>query len=117
MNEIRDVYAVFCDVWRFFKKAYESMADDPKYWEMVDNEAYSLFEKQEVKGENIDSTLSDIERILDTLVKGFTRQLDRMFRADALDISTDIEVLESMMEQDGLTGGTAFQTAPDEQSK
>ena len=79
--------------------------------------SYSLFEKQEVKGENIDSTLHDIERILDTLVNGFTRQLDRMFRADALDISTDIEVLESMMEQDGLTGGTAFRTAPDEQSK
>lgn len=75
--------------------------------------SYSVFEKQGVSGENIDSTLKDIERILDTLVQGFSQQLDRMFQADALDISSDIEVLESMMKQDGLSGSSAFQIMPD----
>ena len=79
--------------------------------------SYSLFEKQGIKGENIDSTLSDIERILDTLVEGFSQQLDRMFESDALDISSDIEVLESMMQQDGLFGGSAFQVAHEEKKK
>ncbi len=79
--------------------------------------SYSLFESQGVQGENIDSTLSDIERILDTLVEGFSQQLDRMFKADALDISSDIDVLESMMQQDGLYGGNAFQTLVAEEEK
>lgn len=80
--------------------------------------SYSLFEKQGVKGENIDSTLADIERILDTLVQGFSQQLDQMFRSDALDISTDIEVLESMMQQDGLfSSGSAFKTMPEEDTE
>ena len=70
--------------------------------------SYSVFEKQGVQGENIESAKNDIERILDTLVKGFQAQLDRMFREDAMDISADIEVLETMMKQDGLSGGSAF---------
>ena len=79
--------------------------------------SYSLFERQGIKGENIDSTLSDIERILDTLVSGFSGQLDRMFKSDALDISADIEVLESMMSRDGLSGGSAFQIKPDKKQE
>ena len=79
--------------------------------------SYSVFEKQGVQGENIDATLTDIERILDTLVTGFSQQLDRMFQADALDISADIDVLESMMQQDGLFGDSAFKTAPSPEEK
>ena len=45
----------------------------------------------------------DIEKIINTMVPAFEKQLDRLFQADALDISTDIEVLETMMAKDGLT--------------
>lgn len=65
--------------------------------------SYRTFEKQGVGGENIDAAKKDIERILDTLVVGFRQQLDQLFKADALDISTDIEVLEQMMKKDGLS--------------
>lgn len=75
--------------------------------------SYSVFEKQGVQGENIDSTLTDIERILDTLVKGFSQQLDKMFQADAMDISADIDVLESMMQKDGLFGSSDFDVQPE----
>lgn len=64
--------------------------------------SYRTFEKQGVSGENIENAKKDIERILDTLVVGFTQQLDQLFKNDALDISTDIEVLEQMMKKDGL---------------
>ena len=72
--------------------------------------SYATLEKQGVAGENIDSAKQNIERVLDNVVKGFTQQLDLLFKSDYLDISTDIEVLESMMAKDGLSGGSIFQT-------
>jgi len=78
--------------------------------------SYRTFEKQGIAGENIDSARQDIERILDTLVKGFTQQLDQLFRDEALDISTDIEVLNGMLAKDGLVedaGGFAVLHMPD----
>ena len=64
--------------------------------------AYAMLEKQGIDGENITTTKENIERILDTLVKGFEQQLDQLFRSDALDIATDIDVLENLLQQDGL---------------
>lgn len=65
--------------------------------------SYATFEKQGIQGENIDTARRDIERILDTLTKGFAQQLDQLFSSDVLDISSDIDVLESMMKKDGLS--------------
>ena len=65
---------------------------------------YSSLERQGIEGDNIDAAKEDIERILDTLVKGFAGQLDRLFQNEVIDISTDIEVLETMMKRDDLTG-------------
>ena len=65
--------------------------------------SYATLEKQGVKGENITTTKENIERILDTLATGFEQQLDQLFRSDALDIAADINVLENLMQQDGLT--------------
>ena len=39
---------------------------------------------------------------MDTLIQGFEKQLDLLFSAQAMDINSDIEVLESMMAVDGL---------------
>ena len=64
--------------------------------------AYARLEKQAVAGENIKSSRQEIERILDKLTEGFRQQLDRLFQADAIDISSDIDVLETMMAKDGL---------------
>ena len=66
-------------------------------------ESYALLEKQSYQGENITSARREIENIMDSLVKAFEQQLDRLFRADAMDISSDIEVLETMMAKDGLS--------------
>jgi len=74
-------------------------------------DSYATFEKQGIQGENIDAARHNIEGILDTLVKGFSQQLDQLFTADNLDISADIDVLETMMKKDGLSGGNDFQVA------
>ena len=45
-----------------------------------------------------------IEGMMDKVVEGFEKQLDRLFENDAMDITTDVEVLERMLEKDGLSG-------------
>ena len=66
--------------------------------------AYSTLEKQGTAGENITGAKENITRVLGTLADGFDRQLDQLFRADVMDISADIEVLENMLTRDGLGG-------------
>ena len=57
-----------------------------------------------VSGENIDASKNQVETMLRTIVEAFEKQLDSLYGADALDISTDITVLETMMAREGLTG-------------
>lgn len=64
--------------------------------------SYSLMEKQSYQGENIMASRKKIEGILDTLVHAFEQKLDQLFHAEALDVDTDISVLETMMTSDGL---------------
>jgi len=66
--------------------------------------SYSMLEKQGIQGKNIDSAKQDIARILDSLTEGYERQLDKLFDADVLDISSDVDVLETMLKRDGLAG-------------
>ena len=68
--------------------------------------SYATLENQGIKGENIVSTKENIGNILDTLLTGYEQQLDQLFKSDALDIASDINVLENLMQQDGLTGAT-----------
>ncbi len=56
-----------------------------------------------VSGENIDTTLAKVEGMMRTIVAAFEKQLDSLYGAEALDISTDITVLETMMAREGLT--------------
>lgn len=64
-------------------------------------ESYALMEKQSYQGENIVASRKKIEDILDTLISAFEQQQDRLFRAEAMDVEADIQVLETMMAKDG----------------
>jgi len=65
--------------------------------------SYATLEKQGIKGENITAAKENIGRILDTLATGYEQQLDQLFKSDVIDIAADINVLENMMRQDGLS--------------
>lgn len=65
-------------------------------------EAYAKMERQNVSGANIRGAMADVEQIMDKLVNGFEKQLDALFDSEAMDVTTDINVLESMMNMEGL---------------
>nr|WP_325185805.1 5-bromo-4-chloroindolyl phosphate hydrolysis family protein [uncultured Oscillibacter sp.] len=66
--------------------------------------AYDRMSAAGVSGENIDGTLNKVEGMMRNIVSAFEKQLDALYGSDALDISTDITVLEQMMAREGLTG-------------
>ena len=65
--------------------------------------AYDRMSAQGVSGENISGTMGKVEEMMGTIVAAFEKQLDSLFGAEAMDISTDITVLENMMAREGLT--------------
>ena len=67
--------------------------------------AYDRMGDAGVAGTNIDGTMGRIETMMDTIVTAFDRQLDALFGDIALDIPTDITVMEQMLAREGL-GGT-----------
>ena len=67
--------------------------------------SYDMLEDQNYQSQSIIESRKKIECVLDTLIEAFEKQLENIFKADALDIATDIDVLETMMAGDGLSGG------------
>ncbi|HBG5343562.1 TPA: 5-bromo-4-chloroindolyl phosphate hydrolysis family protein [Clostridioides difficile] len=67
--------------------------------------SYHTLEEQGIDRENITTTMESIENTMNTIVVAFENQLDYLFEDEAIDISTDITVLENMLVQEGLTSG------------
>ena len=65
--------------------------------------AYAQLDAQGINGENISAAKARIEGMMDQVVVGFEKQLDKLFRDDALDITSDVKVLENMLKKDGLS--------------
>ena len=72
--------------------------------------AYDRMSSQGVEGQNISGTMERVESMMSNIVTAFERQLDSLFGDQALDISTDITVLENMMAREGLSDDPIHQT-------
>ena len=66
--------------------------------------AYDRMDATGISGSNIDSTKEKVEGMMDTIVRAYDKQLDALFGEEALDISTDIAVMENLLAQEGLGG-------------
>lgn len=64
---------------------------------------YANMEKNGVKGGNADQILTELRRNAATTTKAFENQLDALYSAEAMDISTDIEVLDGILKSQNLT--------------
>ena len=65
--------------------------------------AYDRLDAQGISGRNISGTMVRIEEVLDTMAVGYRKQLDALFARKALDVETDIEVMEGFLKREGLT--------------
>jgi hypothetical protein len=64
--------------------------------------AYRDMDRKEVQGENIMSAKQEIENTLDMINEAFEKLFDSMFKEQSLDVQTDIDVMRTMMKQQGL---------------
>ena len=65
--------------------------------------AYADMDAQPYQGQTIENSKREIEATLDTLNLAFEKLLDELFADTALDISSDISVLNTLLAQEGLT--------------
>ena len=65
--------------------------------------AYADMDAQAVQGSTIAASKKEIEDTLDTLNLAFEKLLDDLFKDTAMDVSSDISVLQTLLAQEGLT--------------
>ena len=74
--------------------------------------AYDRMGSQGIQGENISNTMRSINEMLDTAIDGYRKLLDGLFANQAMDIETDIAVMNTLMQREGLSGqGVPFGSA------
>ena len=97
-------------------KIFKAVEEDPKKRDRIGTflnyylpttqkllDSYAEFEAAGVEGENLRQAKERIENTMDSIVKGFEHQLDELYKADAMDVDSDIRVMEHMLRRD--TGG------------
>ncbi len=62
---------------------------------------YASLEQQPLSTPNVEESKNKIAAMLKTVIQGFKQQLDSLYDKDALDISSDIKVMESLMQKEG----------------
>lgn len=99
-------------VRRIFQRAEEHPEIVPDLQKLMDYylpmtvkllNAYADMDAQPVAGETILASKREIEATLDTLNLAFEKLLDSVFKDTAMDISSDISVLQTLLAQEGLT--------------
>ena len=66
--------------------------------------AYDRMSAQGIEGENLDKSMKNINEMLDAAIEAFKKRLDSLFEDQALDIETDIKVMNTMLAREGLSG-------------
>lgn len=109
-------------------KIFRAVEEDPKKAARIDTflnyylpttqkllNSYASFEAAGVEGENLRQAKQRIETTMDSIVEGFEHQLDELYEADALDIDTDIRVMEHMLRRDTASAARDFQVQEEEE--
>ena len=66
-------------------------------------EAYADFDSVSTPGMDILSAKAEIEKTLDTINQAYTEILNNLFKDAAFDVTTDAQVLQTMLAKEGLT--------------
>lgn len=68
-------------------------------------DTYARVEKRASETTNAAAMLANIKNALEVVNRAFRKELDNLYSDEIIDVSTDIEVLESMLARDGLSAG------------
>jgi len=71
--------------------------------------AYDRMSAQGIQGENLDKSMKSINEMLDEAIVAYKKHLDSLFANQALDIETDIHVMNTMLSREGLSGTKDFE--------
>jgi len=71
-------------------------------------QTYQEFGSQSAKGENIKRSMEKIENMMQDIEAAFRRELDNLYFDRAIDVSADIDVMQSMLRQEGISTGEVF---------
>lgn len=74
-------------------------------------QTYADFDSVQIQGENITGAKQEIEKTLDTINAAFEKLLDDLFQDAAFDATTDAQVLQTLLAQEGLTEDEKFRQA------
>ena len=66
-------------------------------------DSYAEFEATGVEGANLGQAKERIEKTMDSIVAGFEHQLDELYKMDAMNVDSDIRVMETMLRRDTAT--------------
>ena len=79
--------------------------------------AYDRMDSAGIAGDNITTTKQKVENMMDTIVQAYNKQLDALYGEEAMDISTDITVMENLLAQEGFGRMNINNTAPSREEK
>lgn len=71
-------------------------------------DTYAEFDEMGVEGENMTQAKARIAEMMDSIVEGFEHQLDQLYSADAMDVVSDIKVMETMLNRDTASAAKDF---------
>ena len=63
---------------------------------------YARLDTSGAKGQNAQALMAEVKKNADTIATAFESQLDALFSGEALDVSTDLKVLDGIARGDGL---------------
>lgn len=64
--------------------------------------SYRDFENERVASEQLEESKREIRETLEKVITAFVMLREKLFREDVIDVSSDLDVLEAMMSQEGL---------------
>ena len=108
------------EIMRITDKITQDAIDDPKDIPQIKKfmnyylpttkllNAYDRMSALGIEGENLDKSMKNINEMLDAAIIAYKKRLDSLFANQALDIETDIEVMNTMLAREGLTGTGDF---------
>lgn len=106
-EDIRRMESASADIFRFIESHPEKTADIRKFMSyylpttLKLLNTYQRLAAQSVKGENITTTMFNIAGMMHTVADAFEKQLDSLFTDEAMDVSADISVFETLLKQEG----------------